>query len=161
MLFSIKALALLDCFNWSFFVFLACHKPQLDGFWSTFSSHCPLSSYQWHWKTSATSIIFPLNFFGNGGNQTQCWVWSKQPNQLFSIQFFLINVWAQGSPVVCQLLIRFHIAQRTSCLQRAWLRIPNWFKRKEWKKLAGGIRTHDLLITILTGWLPTAVPQPA
>ena len=75
----------------------------------------------------------------------------------FSIHFFLINVLAQGGPVVCQLLIRFHIAQRTSCLQRAWLRIPNWFKRKEWKKLAGGIQTHDLLITIL----PTAVPQPA
>ena len=27
--------------------------------WSTFSSHCPLSSIQPHWLTSATSIFFP------------------------------------------------------------------------------------------------------
>ena len=31
--------------------------------WSTFSSHCPLSSNQRRWLTSATSIILPLNFF--------------------------------------------------------------------------------------------------
>ena len=31
--------------------------------WSTFSRHCPLSSYQCHWLTSAASMIFPLKFF--------------------------------------------------------------------------------------------------
>ena len=34
---------------------------------SSFSSHCPLSSNQRHWLTSATSIIFPVNIFG------ECW----------------------------------------------------------------------------------------
>ena len=30
---------------------------------STFSSHCPLSSNQCRWLTSAISVIFPLKFF--------------------------------------------------------------------------------------------------
>ena len=50
---------------------------------ATFSSHCPLSSNQCCWLTSALSIIFPLKFFGNAVNQTWgCWVRSKYSTSL-------------------------------------------------------------------------------
>ena len=46
--------------------------------WSTFSSHCQLSSKQCRWLTSATWILFLLNFWGNAGIWTRgCWVRSK------------------------------------------------------------------------------------
>ena len=45
---------------------------------STLSSHCPLTSDQVHWFTSATAIIFPLKKIVNAGIQSQgCWVRSK------------------------------------------------------------------------------------
>ena len=46
--------------------------------WSTFSTPCPLSSNQGGWLTSATSIIFPMIFFGNVGNQTPGLLGEKQ-----------------------------------------------------------------------------------
>ena len=48
--------------------------------WLTFSSHCPLSSNQHRWLTSAASIIFPLKFLGNTGNRTPgCCTTQPQP----------------------------------------------------------------------------------
>ena len=49
--------------------------------WSTFSSHCPLSSKQRHWLIFVTLIISPLKNlknFMNAGNQNRgCWVRGK------------------------------------------------------------------------------------
>ena len=53
--------------------------------WSTFSSHCPLLSYQRWWLTSATLTIFPRKDFVKAENRTRsCWVRSKYATSLLS-----------------------------------------------------------------------------
>ena len=48
-------------------------------FWSTFSSHYPLSSNQRRWLTSATSIIFPLKNFRGIEPGSNGWEVSMEP----------------------------------------------------------------------------------
>ena len=102
--------------------------------WSTFSSHCPLSSNQGNLLTTATSIIFPLKFFWNAGTWTLgCWVRGKY-----------------ATSVLCTVVNNFIHFQTIFSLFSLIFLVP-FFIDPAWSTLQADFDTRDTNCTTVSG----------